>query len=329
MAGRDGIPGRLSNTDPDRRGEVVSMTDAPAARRESSGWWATFRRTRFDHSAVRAASWPVVVAVVVAAVLLTTAFQANRTLVLDLLRPIVEPTGRGLHPTLLVYVPFLAVVVWGLIFRAGRLRPRDVGLVRSHVTLGAGVTAATWLLMQATGVVVLLLEGRPVVVHGYWTTVGALAILGGLVGQLLGNALFEEVVYRGFLMVQLAKAFERRLSGRAARWAFALALLVSQSVFALVHVPGRLAEGVPPGALLGAVAVPFLFGVLFVLVYYRTGNLFVAIGLHALVNTPVTLVDAGPVLLVPLLGVFLGILLLWPVLISRLDRRRRGVAVDA
>jgi len=82
-------------------------------------------------------------------------------------------------------------------------------------------------------------------------------------------------------------------------------------------------RGKRAGRLLGFVAVPFLFGVLFVLVYYRTGNLFVPIGTHALVNDPVTMVNAGPVLLFPLPAVIVGIIAGRPYVALRLDRRGR------
>ena len=61
---------------------------------------------------------------------------------------------------------------------------------------------------------------------------------------------------------------------------------------------------------------PFVLGLLFALVYVRTGNLFVTIGLHALVNDPVLLVDAGGVVLVPILLVVLTILVAWPSLMT-------------
>jgi membrane protease YdiL (CAAX protease family) len=290
--------------------------------------WSTFFQSRLDTSRIREASWTVLLGTVVVAAAMTAAFQANRAAVLDLLRPFVEATGGLVEPTLLIYLPFLVLIVGGLVLRIGSLRPRDVGLVRSHLGLGAGITVATWLLMQATGAVTIVVQGRPLGLHDYWTTAGVLAILGGFLGQILGNALFEEVIYRAFLMPQLVTKFERHLSDRASPWVFVLALVVSQGVFALIHVPGRLADGVAVGSLLGFLAAPFLFGVLFVLVYYRTGNLFVAIGLHALVNDPVFLVNAGAVVLIPLLAVILGILVGWPYVARRVghpDRRFTSV----
>ena len=116
-------------------------------------------------------------------------------------------------------------------------------------------------------------------------------------------------MYRAFLLPQLAKKFTRLSGSGSPRTAFLFALLTSQTVFTLVHVPGRLAGGVEVGDLPVFLAAPFVLGVLFALVYARTGNLFVTIGLHALINDPILLVDAGGgIVLVPLLLVVIVIL---------------------
>lgn len=144
---------------------------------------------------------------------------------------------------------------------------------------------------------------------------GTLPSIGGFVGQVFGNALYEETVYRGFLLPQFAKKFTPLSRSESPRTAFLLALLISQTVFTLVHVPGRLTAGVEIGSRPVFLAAPFVLGVLFALVYARTGNLFVTVGLHTLVNNPVLLVDAGGVVLVPLLLVMLAILVAWPSLL--------------
>jgi hypothetical protein len=66
-----------------------------------------------------------------------------------------------------------------------------------------------------------------------------------------------------------------------------VALVGSQVVFALFHLPNRLYQGLAPGAIPGNLAFVFVSGVLFALVYLRTGNLFVAVGVHALGNAPI------------------------------------------
>ncbi|MFC7174996.1 CPBP family intramembrane glutamic endopeptidase [Haloplanus litoreus] len=218
--------------------------------------------------------------------------------------------------TLLANLAFVVVIVGGIILQFGDLRPRDIGLVRADLPLGIGITAGTWILVQVTGVASLMLRGESLALSDSLIRFGIVPVLGGFIGQVFGNALYEEIVYRAFLLPQLAKKFTRLYRSGSPRTAFLLALLASQTIFTLIHVPGRLAGGVAVGELLAFLVAPFVLGVLFALVYARTGNLFVTIGLHALVNDPVLLVDAGGVVLVPLLFVVLAILVAWPSLMT-------------
>lgn len=70
-----------------------------------------------------------------------------------------------------------------------------------------------------------------------WAEVGVGAILGLLVAQLFGNALYEGVLFRAVLLNQLV------LKLRDRRWGFPLALVGSRTIFALLHVPNRLLQG--------------------------------------------------------------------------------------
>jgi hypothetical protein len=277
---------------------------------------AVFGRGALDIDALRETSWATISAVVIAGVMAVSLFHLTLPAISDTLAPVVDATGGLVEVTLLANLAFVVVIVGGIIFRFGDLRPRDVGLVRADLPLGIGITIGTWILVQATGVTALILRGESLALADSLTRFGILPVLGGFVGQVFGNALYEEIVYRAFLLPQLAKKFARLSRIGPPRTALLLALLASQIVFTLVHVPGRLAGGVEAGDLPVFLVAPFVLGVLFALIYVRTGNLFVTIGLHALVNDPVLLVDAGGVVLVPLLLVVLAILVAWPSLMT-------------
>lgn len=121
--------------------------------------------------------------------------------------------------------------------------------------------------------------------HGrsVWRTTGA------FLGQLLGNALFEEILFRGVLFQQIRLHLLRR--GNAPAKALVIALAVSQTLFALIHVPLRVSSGMALTALPGELALLFTLGVLLALLYWRTANLYVVVGIHALSNTPVPIVE--------------------------------------
>ena len=109
----------------------------------------------------------------------------------------------------------------------------------------------------------------------------------------LGNALFEEIAYRGFLFPQLYL----RLAGcGSARKRLGLALLISQGLFALSHIPNRIYLGMTPSEIALDLLMLLGWGTIYTLIYLRTDNLFIVVGIHALGNTPTTLFKTPPLL---------------------------------
>lgn len=183
----------------------------------------------------------------------------------------------------------LGLLVLGLLFAVGRLRPGDVGLRVRDVGRGLAFTASYFGLLQLALLAFAGLSGVEVV--NLWAGVGALTAGYLLLAQLVGNALYEEVAFRGFLLPQLFLKF-RRLGAAAA---IVLAVLASQALFALAHVPNRLwVTGLGAAELPGALLPLFLLGLYFALLYLLTANLSAVVGVHALINEPLlALVDAG------------------------------------
>ncbi|WP_435157354.1 CPBP family glutamic-type intramembrane protease [Haladaptatus sp. DFWS20] len=68
----------------------------------------------------------------------------------------------------------------------------------------------------------------------------------------------------------------------------------------------------PVTAIPGSLIVVFVAGVLLAVLYYRTGNLFVAIGFHALINAPTMVVGAPAVGELTALVLVVLIALVWP-----------------
>jgi len=168
--------------------------------------------------------------------------------------------------------------------------------------------------LQAAAAAVSLARTGTVGMDPGWSQSGVGATLGLLVAQLFGNALYEEVLFRAVLLDQMV------LKLRDRRWGFPLALVGSQLIFALLHVPNRLLRRCTLTGMVDGLGLLFLMGLLFALVYHRTGNLLIAVGVHALNNAPTMLVATR------LSGQFLVTLLLvalvtaWPVLRRHLGR---------
>ena len=123
------------------------------------------------------------------------------------------------------------------------------------------------------------------------------------------TAMWEELAFRGFLLPQLYL----KLPGQhwARLWG---ALLLSQIVFACAHIPAHIMlRHLWGSALLQMLALQGFAGVLLGLLYFRTRNLWIAIGIHGLANAPTPLTGGALGWELPL--VFL--IAAWPWLVRR------------
>jgi len=247
----------------------------------------------------------------------TVLFQGS---VFALLRHIRATTGGLIGPNLVANLVPLLFVVGLVIFAIGRLKPGDVGWVRAKLVPALLITLGLWVGVQMVlAVIAASGEGR-IALHQAWVRPGAGFVLGGVLGQMFGNALAEETVFRGFFFPQLYKKFGKRL-GRAS--AVVLAALVSQVGFALIHIPNRLLfKGVVGPELIADQVKLVVAGLIFLAIYYVTKNLLVAVGLHAIANYPAPLIQASDgVVAAVWLSLVLLLVLLWKP-VQKLVRRR-------
>ncbi len=233
----------------------------------------------------REAAWGVIIAVVLANLALVMLSQF-----VSPFRSLVHISGPWLPVTLMVAADFL-LVVGVLMFAVGRLRPADIGLARRGAWNGAAFAVALWVILQLVLCVMGFGDARSLAVAG-WVRETPGETLGRAFYDLSGTALFEEIVFRGFLLQQLWLKFgganrRRRFGG------FLMALVVSQGVFAASHVPERIDAGVSYAALPADMLVLFVWGVLFSLVFVAGGNLVYSVGAHALIVAPLPIVDSS------------------------------------
>jgi membrane protease YdiL (CAAX protease family) len=225
----------------------------------------------------------------------------------------IERTTVGLVQVPLVAAPLYFAIVGTIVFGVGRLRWSDVGWRRSAIAPGLLVTFAFWIAMQCGLAVWVMLFGEQLAFNRAWTTLGIAWFTGQLLGQLLGNALLEEMVFRGFFLPQFYLKASARLRPIAA---LALALFASQVPFAMTHIPHRLlildwpAERLLPDQLqLTAQALTYCA------VYLITRNIFICVGLHALWNQPARLLTVPfvPDVQIVWYSLVLILLVVWPV----------------
>lgn len=228
--------------------------------------------------------WWLVLAVVVWPILITVFLN----ILSPFARQLAQSTKGIIQPPLFFSSVLLVIVIVGILLKAGKLRARDIGLSASTLFDGIFYTAASWIVLQSTLVIASLSTESGILLSDSFKSQNCPKTLGILGGQLFGNAFVEEVMFRGFLMPQLYL----KLGGRSdtIEWSKLIAaIILSQLAFALIHIPNLERLTIPGGSSLIKLLIIFVMGVFFAIFYIRTSNLFLCIGLHALINTPTPL----------------------------------------
>lgn len=192
-----------------------------------------------------------------------------------------------INGTLVVGVTYQIVIILGILIGLGRLRPKELGLDLKFLWPAIQLTVLIWIACQVLHIAISLLLAKPIEVNPAWDAGSWRLALSEWLGQFFGNCPFEEVLFRGFLLPQCLLLAMHWLP-ESRRWKhIAIAMLLSQGYFALGHVFFNTHQ--PEGQWL--LIVQFIYGLLFAAIYLRTGNLFLAIGVHALINNPAPLLS--------------------------------------
>jgi len=229
--------------------------------------------------------------------------------------PLFAATKGLVSPVSLAAAVEMAVLVGGVMLVLGRLGWHDLGLRRGAAVRAVLVLLPLWALVNvATVTHGLAAPCCPLTENPAFQLAKPLA-LGQLLDAFWGSGFIEEVMYRGFLLPQVYLLARRLGASKGA--ALAAALVGTQLYFGLNHIPaaGRMHLGWGEGALYIVHAT--LVGGMFAALYLQTGNLFVAVGAHALINHPAVVytTSTDPALLT-LIGVC-ALMLGWPAIARR------------
>lgn len=250
---------------------------------------------------IRPAAWWVIALFFAAHLALNALFNTSAP-INNLFADIWQGTNGLIGGTLLANGIMIVVLIGGVILGLGRLRLSDLGVIWRKLPAALGLTLLIWAITQVVLILIETGSGDPIQPHRAWTTPGVLAVIGSLLGQLLGNALFEELGYRGFVLPQL---YLRLKAIPAPLVRVIAALLLSGLLFGMIHLPTRLVnDGMDFGGFLGTLPNYLMLGTFFALFYLRSGAIFWAVGVHALgnVSAPLVATSTDPSLIVSLVA---------------------------
>ena len=223
----------------------------------------------------------------------------------------VEDISGGLiHSTLILNAFLMLIAVYGVLVLKEKLQWVDFGLVARKLPTAFVVGLVTWFLIQIIEGIASYIYTGTIELDPRWSTDG-LALVGLLFGMIFGTALYEEVGYRGFLLVQFRMKMEDVTRNRTLQ--IILALIVSQTLFTLLHIPWKvLNQGWTTTVFSDLLFSVFLNGIIYGLLYLRTENLFFVMFVHAFGNAPTSLFISylGPSNILLLLAIIWAVI--WP-----------------
>jgi uncharacterized protein len=266
-----------------------------------------------DAKAVR---WRTIIGFVIlmlAMMIFTNQFVFASGLFTPLFTGMNNATHGLINSNLLNQIPDLIIVVFCVFFWLAKLRPHDLGLRWRDIPAAALVILPAWAIMQIIAGGASLLTTGTLIVAPDWGTAASWKI-GALIGHLFGVALFEEIHFRGFLLVQLGLKFGAKNS----REGLIRALVITAVIFTLMHIPNQIMLKTPFPQALNNLTIIFWWGLSLGAIYLKTGNLFIAVGVHALINAPTMLFESP---LVPQIAVTLAVI----IVLAQINRRRSAL----
>ena len=230
--------------------------------------------------------WFLVLAIVV---YMVVGYLGNLVVVpSDLVPSLPAATGHLISPTFLNYVPMF-IIMGLLLVLVGRLRCNDLGLIRQRFLPALAWVLCTWILAQ---LFCQLIHLGDVSLDRAWHRGVVKQISNTVTGQLLGNALYEDVFWRAFVISQLVLVFSHRMKwtfGKALTWA----IILSTILFAVSHLPHDFAHDLSVPQILGMQVVRLAGGLALAGIFVLSNNIFIAIGLHSLMNHGLPLFEGG------------------------------------
>ncbi len=191
-------------------------------------------------------------------------------------------TDGWINATFLAYLPVYLVLGF-LAWKIGRLRWNDFGMSWSKLAWGVLWTLIAWGITQLTP---FFLSDIEKVIRPEWYGHAPAYLCDFIEGQIIANAMQEELFFRVFLISQVTLLLRRTFK---CNWTLALigSVLVAGVIFSICHIPNRIA-GNDYGSITEALSNQvhlLLMAIYFTMLFLLTNNIFIAVGIHALVNS--------------------------------------------
>lgn len=207
----------------------------------------------------------------------------NLLFVSDSLRALLDNRIYFVGLSLVVFASWL--LLGYLLLKRDTVQLRHLSLTKEQIIIGVAVGSALFVVVNIALAAKAAVMGEGVEVTDKFSSLTeGTKVIGLFVFHFLISAFVEEVFCRAYILPQAYNVLSRRLKYKSV--ALLLALLSTQFLFALSHLPSQLLRfNIDTAAvILSTQGQLFLSGLILAIVYLRTKNIIFVTMLHAMMN---------------------------------------------
>ncbi len=220
-------------------------------------------------------------------------FLISTLLVVEVIYPknyfmgIANLSHQLLQATTITYLFFIIIFVFGFLFIYLKMKPKELGLGFNQLKRAIVVFLIIIVIQQIVFVILNLFLYHKLQIDSMWLENKTTLYIGSIICQLFFVAVLEEILFRGFLFQQVY------LKLKTSKYRLTWALIISQTLFALWHIPVRIYEKNSLIDIIFGVFFLLIIGIFFAFLYIRTKNLFIVMIFHGLWNEKITFINSG------------------------------------
>ena len=154
----------------------------------------------------------------------------------------------------------------------------DIGLSLKDIKHGVLITSVYFILFNVIAIILSIVFHKDILIEYDSIKQNANYMICETICQLFGNALFEEVFWRGFLLIQLTKVFHKIT--KKTILALAVSAIIGSVMHAYGHSHGTGFQGLGMERSFGLI----VSGIFCCVMYLLFNNIFAIIGIHAIMN---------------------------------------------
>ena len=193
---------------------------------------------------------------------------------IDFFNPINYYTNEIINGTLVGNLIGLSGSLF-IIFKIGKHNLGSIWFSKRKLIIAILLIISIWIISQIFIIAFSYYTTREIIFIQHFNVMA-----GNIIGQLFGNSLLEEMIFRGILLIQLYLIFIAKYSNKMT---IIYSLAASAVIFVLSHMPNRILTYTPDNLVIDTMSL--LFGsTLLGIIFLKTKNLPFVIGFHTLFN---------------------------------------------